>query len=411
MKEIDMPGPEHDSSSTIGQLECATSSRFSVLAARGLSNGDGRALAPVIAGRRVLAVVSPSVDKLYGGKLKHMLRATEVDYAYEVMAFTERRKQMATVEWLCAVAGRVALDRRGVIVAIGGGVCSDIVTFAASMIRRGIDHIRIPTTLIGQVDAGIGIKGAVNLHNLKSFMGCFHPPAAVLLDGNFLATLPRRAIRHGLAEILKMALILDARLFAQLERHGAQLVASRFQAPQPHADAIVAQAVQLMLGELQRNPFEDRSFERLVDMGHTFSPLLEARSGFRIAHGDAVAIDMALTCAIGVELGLMDSHSAHAFIHLLMGLGLPVTSPLLTAELCSSAVHSAIAHRGGRLNLVVPRVIGEARFVGADEVTAEVVKAALKAVRAIEARLRMPRPLRVPPLQSFESALHAAPVP
>ena len=410
MRDFDLPQFGSDSSAIIGKLECSKNGRFNVLAVHGLSEGDGRSLGPLIARRRVLAVVSPTVDKLYGGHLKSMLRAAHAAYAYEVIAFSERRKQMATVERLCAVAGRMALDRRGLLVAIGGGVCSDVVTFAASMIRRGIDHIRIPTTLIGQVDAGIGIKGAVNLNHLKSFMGCFHPPVAVLVDGKFLATLPRRIIRQGLAEILKMALILDARLFAQLEHHGKQLLESRFQAPQPHADAIVGQAVRLMLGELQRNPFEDRGYERLVDMGHTFSPVLEARSGFRISHGDAVAIDMALSCAIGVELGLMDAQSARDFIQLLMHLGLPLSSPLLTPALCDSALRSATAHRGGQLNLVVPRAIGAGVFVGASEVTAAVLKAALDAVHALEISLRARRAQRMQPSAPHESPCNEAPV-
>jgi 2-epi-5-epi-valiolone synthase len=272
-------------------------------------------------------------------------------------------------------------------VAVGGGVCSDIVTFAASMIRRGIDHLRIPTTLIGQVDAGIGIKGAVNLQGLKSFVGCFHPPGGVLLDRAFLQSLSVHAIREGLAEILKMALVRDAELFAQLERCGLQLVASRFQTPTLDGAQIVDQSIRLMLAELQQNPFEDLSSQRLVDMGHTFSPTLEQRSRFRISHGDAVAVDMALTCAIAAELGLMSIHDAGRFIGLLVQLGLPVTSPLLTVDACKDAIRSVVAHRRGHLNLVTPMRIGAATFLDQEPITSRLLKAALARVAAFEREL------------------------
>jgi 3-dehydroquinate synthase len=247
---------------------------------------------------------------------------------------------------------------------------------AASMVRRGVDHIRIPTTLIGQIDAGIGVKGAVNLAGQKSFVGVFHAPAAVLIDPQFLATLPATRIRQGLSEILKMALIRDAELFELVEAHAGTLVAKRFQEPAV-ARNIVSRAISLMIDELAHNPFENQTFERLVDMGHTFSPQLEARSGFRLSHGEAVAVDMALSCVIAVELGLMSNHAARRFIALLERVGLPVGSTLLSAELCREAMACATAHRGGNLNLVLPCAIGHATFVDNDALAHGVLERAL----------------------------------
>jgi len=332
-------------------------------------------------------ITSPTVHSLYGEALTSLLASQQGAHQYEVLPLGEARKHMRTVERVCELAARMKLDRRGLLVAVGGGVCSDIVTFAASMIRRGIDHLRIPTTLIGQVDAGIGIKGAVNLQGLKSFVGCFHPPAGVLLDRAFLQSLSIHAIREGLAEVLKMALVRDAELFARLERCGTQLVASRFQTPTLDGEQVVDQSIRLMLAELQQNPFEDLSSQRLVDMGHTFSPTLEERSRFRISHGDAVAVDMALTCAIAAELGLMSIHDAKRFIGLLVQLGLPVASPLLTVDACRDAIRSVVAHRRGHLNLVTPMRIGAATFLDQEPMTHRLLKAALARVTAFEREL------------------------
>ncbi len=357
-----MPPP---SDTSIAALDCARKRRFEVVFADGLATGDSAATAAVLAGRRLIVVTTSTVDALYRPALMRLLGGLSSEHRYVVMRVDERRKQMPAVQKLCRIAAEFKLDRHGAFVAIGGGVCSDIVTLAASMVRRGVDHVRMPTTLIGQIDAGIGIKGAVNLEGLKSFVGTFHPPAAVLVDPEFLRTLPAARLRQGLSEIIKMALVRDAELFARLEAQGEALLHERFQAP-IGAREVIARSIQLMLEELQNNPFEDQGFERLVDFGHTFSPTLEARSRFSISHGEAVAIDMALSAAIGVELGLCPAPAARRIVTLLARLGLPVSSPLMDLALCREAILSTSAHRGGRLNLVVPTRIGAAAFVGAD---------------------------------------------
>jgi 3-dehydroquinate synthetase len=392
------------SEARIAQLDCTRQRSFDITFARGLASGDGSALAAAITDRRVVAVSTPTVDKLYGDTLRRMLGAHCAEHRYTVLRLDERRKQLPVVQRLCQLAAEFRLDRRGAFVALGGGICSDVVTMAASMVRRGVDHIRIPTTLIGQIDAGIGIKGAVNLAGQKSFTGVFHAPAAVLIDPAFLATLPAARIRQGLSEILKMALIRDAELFELVETHVRTLLAKRFQEPGA-AVSIVSRAISLMVEELARNPYEDQTFERLVDMGHTFSPQLEARSGFRITHGEAVAVDMALSCVIAVELGLMSNHAARRFIALLERVGLPVSSPLLSAELCREAMACATAHRGGSLNLVLPCAIGHATFVDNDALAHGVLERALAKLPWFAAGISLENAASLPRLRE---PLHAS---
>ena len=273
----------------------------------------------------------------------------------------EARKTLRSVEVLCERALAAHVDREALLIAVGGGVCTDLVTFAASVIRRGIDHLRIPTTLIGQVDAAVGVKGAVNYRGKKSFLGVFRAPQAVFVDTLALATLPEPFISDGLAEIVKIALIRDAGLFDLVADDPGSLVEGRFQSGGD--DEIVARAIEAMMAELEPNLYEDKTYARRVDLGHTFSPALEAAHRFRISHGMAVAVDLALSAAIAFELGLASQSEFERIIETLRQARLPTSSELLTITLCRKALEEAKRHRAGAVNLVVPTGIGEVAFV------------------------------------------------
>lgn len=339
--------------------------RYQVHLLDGLASSNSGALARALGDRRVLMVTTPTVAGLYGTELRQALAQHGVEAAMLVLPCTESSKDLGQVERVCTEAMRMGLDRRAVLMGVGGGVLTDIVTVAASWVRRGISTVRVPTTLIGQVDASIGIKGAVNFHGKKSYLGCFHAPEAVFVDPVFLSTLSQPQLRDGLAEIIKMALVRDARLFELAERHSAAFLASRFAEPPAEARETIWRSVDAMLGELEPNIYEDQSYMRLVDMGHTFSPSLEAVSGFTISHGRAVAIDTAFTCVIATSLGLFHPQMRDRVLDTLRAAHLPIFHPLLTVELCQQAVAEAARHRGGKLNLPVPTAIGEAVFVGA----------------------------------------------
>jgi 3-dehydroquinate synthase len=206
-----------------------------------------------------------------------------------------------------------------------------------------------------------------------------------LIDPSFLATLEARALRCGLAEILKMAIVRDAELFDLVEACHAYLLRSRFVEPRETVDRVLGLAIDRMLDELEPNIFEDVTYQRLVDMGHTFSPVLEGESAFSIAHGEAVAIDMAVSAAVALHLDLLDVSDYERIVHLLRAIGLPVCSPLLTPALVERALAHARRHRGGRANLVVPTAIGAATFV--DPVDDELLlRAAIETVRDTEER-------------------------
>jgi len=368
--------------------------RYEVSLSENLLVGSLYTLAARIGSRHALIVTSPTVAKLYGSTLQRGLRSNGLSVPMLVIRCSERSKTMRQVEHICSEAYAHGLGRKSVLIGFGGGVCIDLVTMAASLMRRGICHIRIPTTLIGQVDAAIGIKGAVNTPRKKSALGCFYAPESVFIDPSFLKTLPLRHLSAGMAEMIKVALVCDERLFCLLKQCVSQLLESRFGAPESRE--IVWRSVVATLKELSSNLYEDRTYRRLLDFGHTFSPLLEARSEFRISHGEAVAIDMSLTVGIASQLGLLNERSRDLAVSVIAAACLPINSGLLTEELCTEALHQTTAHRGGSLNFVTPIGLGRSIFIEqSQEIPKPLLSSALAWLASLEERIKdapTPRP-------------------
>ena len=332
----------------------------------------------VIGNRQTLLVTTPTVARIYGRSFELLAERGRLNFKTLVLECTEQNKSLNLVGEVCRYALVAELSRDSVIVVLGGGVVSDIVTLAASMIRRGIAYVRIPTTLLGQVDASIGIKGAANFCGKKNYLGCFYPPSAVVIDPHFLKTLPVRHLCNGFAEIIKMAIACDTELFDLIADHHEAFLRSALQEPYDYARRVMWLATRRMLEELQPNLFEDKTYRRLVDLGHTFSPAIEAASNFSIHHGEAVAVDMALSATISAELDLISEADFRRIISTIAALGLPTFSNVVTLDLCREAMSEASRHRGGSLNLVLPTKVGEVTFLERiEDLPQSVLKASL----------------------------------
>ncbi|OKK03598.1 2-epi-5-epi-valiolone synthase [Streptomyces sp. CB03234] len=325
---------------------------------------------------RRLLVVEERVDMLYGDLIRAYCDARGHDeYAIHVLPAHERLKTMDSVFSVVAAMDRFGLDRRREpVVAVGGGVLLDIVGLACSLYRRSTPYVRVPTTLIGLVDAGVGAKTGVNFGTGKNRLGTYHPATETLLDPGFLATLDERHVSNGMAEILKIALIKDADLFALLETHGARLVADHFQPAGATGDEVLGRAVHGMLEELHDNLWEHK-LERVVDYGHSFSPTLEMRALPALLHGEAVALDMALTTVIACRRGLMSTDQRDRVLNVMRTLRLPVTHPLCEPGVLKEALADTVRHRDGKQRLPLPVGIGGSVFVN-DLTTGELARAA-----------------------------------
>ncbi|MGA5318466.1 sedoheptulose 7-phosphate cyclase [Streptomyces pseudogriseolus] len=354
-------------------------------------------------GQRRLIVTDGVVDSLYGDRVRAYFDHHGVEHRVLVLNDGETHKSMNAVLQVTEALDAFGIDRRREpVIAIGGGVLMDIVGFAASLYRRSTPFIRIPTTLIGLVDAGVGAKTGVNHNGHKNRLGTYFPADRTLLDRSFLATLDARHISNGLAEILKIALIKDARLFDLLEQHGADLLRNKLQSaaavgPTPadapvdqrlaarglHLDPateVVERAIQGMLEELQPNLWE-KVLERVVDYGHTFSPTIEMHALPALLHGEAVAVDMALTTVLAERRGLVSSYQRDRVLDVMARLGLPVWHPLCTPEVLGDALRDTVRHRDGKQRLPLPVGIGSALFV--NDVTEGELAAAAESLAAL----------------------------
>jgi 3-dehydroquinate synthase len=253
------------------------------------------------------------------------------------------------------------IDRHSFIIAIGGGAVLDLVGFAAATAHRGVRLIRVPTTVLAQNDAGVGVKNGINAYGSKNFLGSFCPPFAVLNDHAFLKTLERRDAIAGLAEAVKVSLIRDRLFFDWMMEKRIDLDAF-----EPKATArCIRRCAELHLRHIASggDPFEGGS-ARPLDFGHWAAHKLEVLSHHALRHGEAVAIGIALDSRYSYEVGTIDENSFRSIITLLEGVGLPTHHPLLGATnsqgelLILEGLEEFRQHLGGRLTVTLLSDLG-----------------------------------------------------
>ena len=310
---------------------------------------------------RRFIVVDANVEKNYSAAIRDYFAHHHVEAKIVVFPSGEESK---TLDHYLAIAHELdsfPIHRRDEpIIAIGGGVLTDLVGFVAASHRRGVPYVKVPTTLMGYVDASIGIKTGFNFNGNKNRLGSFHAPQTVLLDKSFLKTLPRRHLLNGICEIIKLAVIKDADLFHLLEMHGAHSVASHFQEEQ--GGLILDRAITGMLEELEPNLFEE-DLARKVDFGHTFSYGLETRHEARLLHGEAVLLDILVSTLIARGRNLLTDNETGRVFRLTDALGIKLDASILDPDLLWASLTERTYHRNGLQRVPMPHGIGGCVFL------------------------------------------------
>lgn len=321
---------------------------------------------------RALVIMDAVVGSIYEDRVRERLGAATLVR----LPSGERLKNMTSVVRVLDAFDSFGVGRQAdPVVAVGGGTLLDVVGLAAGLYRRGIRYLRVPTTLLAMVDAGIGAKVGVNLDGVKSRIGSYHPSVATLVDTSFLQTLDERSIRNGVAEIVKMAVVCDRALFDMLES-SSDLVDARFRSEQ--GGRIMGRAIGGMLSELAPNLWE-HDLSRRVDFGHTFSPGIEMRALPQLLHGEAVAIDIALSSAISTALGVLPRDDLTRILSLLRRFRLQLLHDVCDPDLLHSSLNDVRLHRGGSLRMPLPVAIGRVQFV--DEVSRSTIGEAVDMLR------------------------------
>lgn len=351
---------------------------YDIHVAHGLLGEVGMRIKPFVHGV-VPVVTDENVADIYLTAFLADLKAAGLDARAVVMVPGEESKSFSGLEQLCSALLDTGIDRGGLIVALGGGVIGDLAGFAAAILKRGVDFVQVPTTLLSQVDSSVGGKTGINTEQGKNLIGAFHQPRLVLADTDTLSSLPRRELLAGYGEVVKYGAIGDADFFTWLENNAVKALAGNAEA----MVKLVSRACRMKAAIVVRDERES-GVRALLNFGHTFGHALEAATGFsdRLKHGEGVGIGMALAYRLSVKLGLCPKKDADRFIQHMKSVGLPVEisdipGPRPDAETLVAHMHHDKKVRDGKINFVLARCIGEA-FVTA-EVPMDAVRDVLKA--------------------------------
>ena len=322
----------------------------------------GALLKPLTRATTLPIVTDEHVAKLHLGRLLDSLRGAGLTGRPIILAPGEGTKSFAGLERVTGELLDMGIDRGGLVIALGGGVIGDLTGFAAGVLKRGVAFAQVPTTLLAQVDSSVGGKTAINARQGKNLVGLFHQPRIVIADVGLLATLPRRELLAGYAEVVKYGALGDADFFDWLEQSATAALGGD-EAALTHA---VAQSCRMKAAIVARD--ERETGERaLLNLGHTFGHALEAATGFsdRLLHGEGVAIGMALAFQLSRKLGLCPGQDAERFVRHLKAVGLPaaisdIPGPRASAEelLAHMAHDKKVAD--GKLTFILVRGLGRA---------------------------------------------------
>jgi shikimate kinase/3-dehydroquinate synthase len=326
---------------------------------------------------RVMLVTHPRLETLYGRALAERLQAAGLDAAVCTVPASESSKSLRMAERLYRVLAGAGADRETAVLALGGGVVGDLAGFVAATFMRGIRWATLPTTLLAQVDAGIGGKTGINLV-AKNLVGAVHQPAVVLADTAALRSLPVRDLRSGMAEVVKTGVIGDPALFEYAERE-----APRCLGREPEALGWVVTRCAAYKARVVAADEREAGERMLLNYGHTIGHGIEAAAGYRrVTHGEAVAVGMMLEGRVAARMGVCDAGLVARQEAVLVSLGLPAALRALAAPgLTPDRIAAAMAHDkkavGGRLRFVLPQALG--RPVIRDDVPAALVEEVLAA--------------------------------
>ena len=305
----------------------------------------------------IALVTDRGVGPLWTGAVVDALRCADVTCPVQEVEEREEAKTLAVLERVLTFLEDARIDRRGVVIALGGGTVGDLAGFAAAAWMRGVRYVQVPTTLLAMVDASVGGKTAVNAARTKNAIGAFWQPAAVIADLAMLGTLPDGELASGMAEVIKYGLSLDAGLARCLEAEQTRLRARDHALLEP----IVARCVELKAAVVAADEREQGG-RAILNYGHTVGHAIEAASGYRAVHGRAVAQGMRVAVRIGAAMGLCEEPLVGVHDRLLAAYELPGPLPDVSADAILEALPRDKKAAAGRIGWVLPRALGQAQI-------------------------------------------------
>ena len=336
----------------------AGSGPYPIVVGEGLINRPGTMDEWLGAGG-ILVVTSHTVADLYLNRLSAQLGGAGCESI--LLPDGEEAKDIRHWQRILHRMSRLGLGRDCTLIALGGGCVGDVAGFAAACYHRGVDYLQIPTTLLAQVDSSVGGKTAINTEWGKNLIGAFHQPRAVICDTQVLDSLPDRQLKAGLAEVVKYGAIADRNFFGWLEENSRSLLKLD---PDCLRHAI-RRSVEIKAGIVGEDE-KDRSGRRAVlNFGHSFAHAIEHTAGYgEWLHGEAVAAGMCMAARLAVAEGDLQPTDHRRLEQLLAAIGLPTQAGDLDAAALKQAMLTDKKNLRGKIRLVLPRGLGQARLTG-----------------------------------------------
>ena len=315
---------------------------------------------------KVAIITNPKVGGLW---LDFLLQRLDCEQKFIItIPDGEEYKNTASVEQILEHLFSSKLDRKSTLIALGGGVISDITGFCASIYERGIDFINIPTTLLAQVDASVGGKTGVNNRFGKNLIGSFYQPRAVYCESKFLSTLPAREFAAGVAEAVKMAVCFDVELFKFFETHDLKSA--------DEISHVIARCVEIKAGVVERDERES-GVRAVLNYGHTFAHAIEKITDYKkFLHGEAVAIGMVMANALARRLGKLSGEQEEQIRKVLQKFALPIKFHVADADAFYELFFLDKKSENGKIKFILPDGIG--KFYASKEIAKDEVIAVLK---------------------------------
>jgi len=319
---------------------------------------------------KAVIITNPVVKKLYGALVEQSLGDAGFKTTMLEVPDGEQYKSLESAGKLYQQLAESGAERSTVILALGGGVIGDLAGFVAATYMRGVPLAQLPTTLLSQCDSSIGGKTAVNHGLLKNEIGAFYQPVMTIADISVLKTLSQSELTGGLGEVIKYAVIKDKDFFVYLEKHLDLIKAL----DEGALETIVAKSAQIK-AEIVESDEKDMGLRNILNFGHTVGHAVESVSGFRVVHGQAVAVCMVATANIAGELDIMDYDSVIRLTALLNKAGLMTKLPQLDVQQVMQSMRFDKKVRSGKIRFVLPRSIGQVFMT--DDVSPAVVEKVL----------------------------------
>ncbi len=314
----------------------------------------------------VAIVSNPEIAEHLAARLTTGLAAAGYEPTVCLVPEGEQHKTLASIASLYDQFVAARIDRKSAVIALGGGVIGDMAGFAAATFLRGLPFVQVPTSLLAMVDSSVGGKTGVDLPQGKNLVGAFKQPRLVIIDPTVLASLPGTEVRAGLAEIIKHGILGHADLFCQLEEHGPTSIAQ-----------MVADAVRVKVRVVEEDPYE-QGVRATLNLGHTFGHAIELVSGFKVRHGEGVALGLIASANMAVALERCSPQLAQRIAQVIERVGLPTAITGYSQEAVLNAMQTDKKRAGKTLRFIIPQALEDVAII--DDPGRDVVQAALATV-------------------------------